>query len=44
MGRGFGEVPKAILTLANGRMARQMDMECIHGLMEIDMRVSLRTV
>ena len=35
MGQEYGEVPKAIPTLANGKMERLLDMVCIHGSMVI---------
>lgn len=38
----FGEDQMAILILDNGVMDKQMAMEFIHGLMEIDMKDNLR--
>ncbi len=44
MDREFGEDPKGTLTSENGEKERRMDMECIHGSTETDMRESSKIV
>lgn len=44
MDQVYGEAVKEIHILENGKMVKHMDMEFIHGLMEIDIKVNLNNV
>jgi hypothetical protein len=44
MAQECGKEPKEIHTLVSGNLERLMDMEFIHGLMEIDIKVNLSNV